>query len=267
MSVALAWMALAVAARTGAAAENWWAAPNPPDHVGIHVAKFAPELQDPYSFGSTGWNFSVRSTIRPKLVLLIDVPAGHARLNRDTGIPDGWAAGNAFLGAELGSRARGLYAQLGVRLPSAPNDRSLPLNYARLTDHQYSDRYVPEYLTLSALVNLGGGEAGEGTTRFRIEPAVLLPTEESVGTELLVRVSLATFHRVGPLWIGAGVGSVAFPTYDIEEIDDVLATEFGLTAEARAGNLRPGAFVRLPVQGDQGDSIDAVFGLGVRWLL
>lgn len=268
-AAALALLLGLAAAGPARAAEEWWSVPAPPDHVGIAVSKFDPAPSDPFEFRSTGWNFSVRSTIRPNLVLLIDVPAGHAAYD---GVEDGdreeWAAGNAFLGAEFGSRAGGHYGQLGVRFPSAPDDRDLPLTYALFTDFQSPERYIEEYLTVSILGNFGGGEAAGSLGRFRIEPALLVPTGDSEGVEVLVRASLGGFLAEGPLWIGAGLSSLANLTADqTVDIDDILDTEFGLTVAARSGKLRPGAVLRLPLQGRRSEAIDAVFGLNLRWLL
>ncbi|MEM1055530.1 MAG: hypothetical protein AAGI52_08375 [Bacteroidota bacterium] len=224
-----------------------------------------------------------RFAVTPGLSIVGDVPTVYAAIDFESPFSDqtseerssAFVLGNPYLGVEAAlPNPRGrASAGLGGRLPvvgtliDLGDEDGTALFYSQFASYDRFLAFIPN--TLSVVGTAEGSLALSPTVSLvgRLAPqlAINAGNEQSLpdDLELFLSYTFRAEAEAGPALLTGGIRATGFLT---EELGDDVArfeTAIGLAAEVKAGTVRPGFFVEVPVGGNLDDLLDAVAGVGL----
>jgi len=178
--------------------------------------------------------------------------------------------GNVYLGFEFYDLSPGLNIDLGLRIPTAPDDGSGLLTGVFL-EHYNLGIYMPETFSLSSnlkyrqqnetglIVRAGGG------------PDLLIPTDDGDEfvdrkTELLLNYYGQVLYGADNFSVGGGIAGLLFVTEEDLSFGERTLHDLGLMGSYNFDSVILDAYIRFPIDDDEfNDIVDFVLGLNLTF--
>lgn len=237
--------------------------------VGIEL--MIPSFDDFLSteFPSSAISLYGRTLIGDAVSLKVSLPISHLSVDGGESETD---IGNIYLGFEFHDLSPGLNIDLGLRVPTAPDDGS-GIVTGILIENYNLGIYMPETLSLSSnlkyrqqsemglIVRAGGG------------PDVLIPTGDGDGvfdrkTELLLNYYGQVLYGADNFSIGGGLTGLLFVTEENLSFGDRTIHDLGIMGSYSFDSAKLDAYIRFPIGDDEFDDIvEFVLGLNLTFSL
>lgn len=170
--------------------------------------------------------------------------------------------GNPYLGFEIGQRGTPFLGEFGIRLPAASEDKFGAVLMGIVSDYDRLEAFIPNTVSITGMLNYCHREASGFALRLRGGPSLLLNTDED-DTELFIGYSAQAGYEAPRFSLLGGFTGRAIMTEEDADFDERSIHQLGFNASAQFGKLRPGLHLRLPLDDDLQESLDAVLGLNL----
>ncbi|MGH7453200.1 MAG: hypothetical protein ACRENG_17755 [bacterium] len=175
----------------------------------------------------------------------------------------GSAIGNPYLGLEIKGANTPIFAEFGVRLPITPEDNvGTGLNI--YSDVDRIEAFFPKTLPFSGMVNFHHVGSSGLAIRLRGGASFWVFTDMEAfneDTELFASYSAQVGYEFRQVSVMAGFTGRANLTAEDADFSQRSVHQFGAAASLGAGKVRPGVQLRLPLDDDLKDILDAMFGV------
>lgn len=215
-------------------------------------------------FPSSAISIYGRALIGDAVSLKVSLPISHLSVDEGESETD---IGNVYLGFEFYDLSSGLNIDLGLRIPTAPDDGSGLLTGFLLENYNLGI-YMPETFSLSSnlkyrqqsetglVVKTGGG------------PDLLIPTNNGEfldrKTELLLNYYGQVLYGTDNFSIGGGIAGLLFVTEENLSFGDRTLHDLGIMGSYSFDSAKLDAYIRFPIGEDEFDDIlDFVLGLNL----
>jgi hypothetical protein len=232
----------------------------PVDRTTVQVGLEKPLFKDTeLGFATFVVGARVLQPIRDNVTAFAGLDLAHATLD---GYPSSTTVSNPRLGFVFGSTEGG-YAEASVSVPLSKEfgDDDYATGVGFMTDIERVDRFIEDLLTVNAafvpLRRLGSG----ATVGARVEGSVWIPTGEDADTELFARYAAFGSIPAGALELTGEVSGLMVVTEGDLSIAERTNHSLSVGAGLRDVRVRPGLFVRIPLDGDLREEMGAVVGL------
>lgn len=220
-------------------------------------------------FPSSAISIYGRALINEAVSLKASLPISH--LSEEGGISE-TDIGNVYLGFEFHDLSPGLNIDLGLRIPTAP-DNGFGLLTGYFLENYNLGIYMPETLSLSSnlkyrqqsetglIVRAGGG------------PDVLIPSDDGDGvfdrkTELFLNYYGQVLYGTDNFSIGGGLMGLLFVTEEDLSFGDRTLHDLGIMGSYSFDSAKLDAYIRFPIGEDEFDGfVDFVLGLNLSFSL
>ena len=216
------------------------------------------------SFPSATWFLSGRLPLTSNIRALVDIPYAYSRMEFGDLEQSNSVIGNPYLGLEYMTGRMVLGA--GLRAPvNSIDSESWADVMGFLADFQRSeafiDQVVPVYGNVSYEYALGRGASIRGQAGV----VGMLYTDdgdaEDGGNDALIDYGVLGTYPMGDARFGLGFYGRWIATADEGDFGENSIHHVALSGDVRTGGVRPGIFVRVPVDKDYGDILKSAIGL------
>lgn len=210
-----------------------------------------------------------RYAISPMVTIQADLPLAYGSFGEAEFDDSAIAVGNPLLGARIQPALMPVSFDISMRLPFASinDDGSSGIAYVAgiAADLDRMEAFTPDLIPLSAHVNYAVEMRADSDLRFHAGPVLWLNREDDPDIE-----STWWFLTYGGE-LGHQVSGVRFASsltgrYDLSADDgdfgDRTIHQLGVAASYKSGNMRPGVFVRVPLDEGSRDLVGFVIGVG-----
>lgn len=170
--------------------------------------------------------------------------------------------GNPYLGFEIGQRGAPFLGEFGIRLPAASEDKFGAVLMGIVSDYDRLEAFIPNTVSITGMLNYCHREASGFALRLRGGPSLLLNTDED-DTELFIGYSVQAGYEAPRFSLLGGFTGRAIMTEEDADFDERSIHQLGFNVSAQFGKLRPGLHLRLPLDDDLQESLDAVLGFNL----
>lgn len=206
---------------------------------------------------------AARIPVGERLTLLAEAPFVTARLRTDGDLGGGRETilGNVLLGLEVRRKSAPVYAQVGARIPLAPDDKPVASLVGIFSDLDRWEGYGTDIVPVNAfvgfrkrsenglLVHVGGG------------PVMWIPTSGSGDADLLTRTAAQLGYDAGMIGVAGGVTGRALVTESGLDFGERTWFQASVDAWLDLGRLRPGVQFRLPLDDGLTSVVDYAIGV------
>lgn len=169
--------------------------------------------------------------------------------------------GNPYLGLELGKpRQAGVWGELGLRIPLA-SDEFLPLVAGLFDDTERWETWPNDVLSVRGSVHYRTNPRNTVWVDLRVAPILWVGVGDLDGTEFFATYGISGQYSQRIVRVGAGLSGRISLSADDLDLGESTVHQLDLNANFLAGHWRPGVLVRLPLDADLTDTLDAVVGL------
>jgi hypothetical protein len=215
---------------------------------------------DDPTFFSAVWVLSGRTRVNDVWTFVGSVPYS----NIDVEGVESNSIGNIYIGTEVHHPDADIFAELGVRLPTAQEDEFGALITGQITD--LVDRYeafVGDALPVTIAFNYRHQAPAGFISRVRAGMSLWAPVGERDDEEAFLVYGGQIGYATANVRVLAGVTGRWILTEDTDGIAEATIHQLGLTAGPRFGRFHPALHFRIPLDEDLLDTVDFVWGLSV----
>jgi hypothetical protein len=179
------------------------------------------------------------------------------------------AVGNPYLGLEIKGEDSPIFAEVGLRVPIAPEDNVGTFG-GLISDMDRVEAFMPKMLPVTVMLNLRQKTWGGVVFRLRGGPSLLINTGADQGgfddTETFLGYSAQVGYESEPVSVIGGFTGRATLSEEDADYGERSVHQLGFAASFGLDNVRPGVHLRLPLDEDAKGLVDFVLGfhLGVR---
>jgi len=244
-----------------ASAQAVWMGGDQRPSLRLELAK--PSVEDELTFASFVGFLGGRVPVSKGVVLVAELPFANAKYDVE-GADGQFAFGNVLLASEFTFGSSG-YAELGVRLPTAPesSDKGLARELGLLADVERWEAFLRETVPIHLLLGYRNHAATGLLVRVRGGPIVWFPTGEA-DTELFGVLDADVGYANQRFGVVGGLSSRILTTESDLDFGERTVFEFGVESWVAFGRLRPGLQLRLPIDEDLSDMVNSVIGVSVE---
>ena len=277
-AIGVALFAVVIAVAPRAEAQSLCLPPGSGNQVALEVLKvsFDDEVAD-VTFGSTVWFLSGQLKATPGLALVGEIPLSRIDVKAYSvfGDPDPeTAVGNPYIGVILRAARTSFVSELGLRLPVASEDNADALVQGIWSDADRWEAFIPDLIAVRARAGMDVSSpmgTADLITRFRIGPTLWIPTEDGADAEIFADATASLWFQPATVMFGVTLSGRTLLSEDALSFSERSEFQFGLDANVRFGNVRPGVHFHMPLGDDglfsTGEAVDFVFGLNVTMLI
>ncbi len=242
-------------------AQSPWLGSHGTPRVAIEVYKPGFDEQSEFKSASTALFLSGRLRGNETVALVGELPMAFGGLRQDS---DASAElGNPYLGLELGRPERGVWLQLGGRLPLVGEDPSSSILVGVASDIDRYSAFMSKTAALSGALNLGIRDSSGLGFRVRGGPELLISTRSGSDTETFMYYGAEVSHVRGPLEVSLHAGGIWVAT-ESGSFSERSLHQGGVSASYSLGGVRPGITLRLPLDKDMTETLDYIVGLTLQ---
>lgn len=215
------------------------------------------------------WFAATRLPIGQTTWFVGELPYASGEFGTTTTMRQG-SIGNPYLGIEVAPRARGVRAELGVRIPLASTTKAIPFVMGLYTDVGRSEAFVPDQVT--ARVGLHYHHPGDAISRVaydvRLVPAMWIKTGDAALAESEFFLGYGgTVQYVGDeVRVGGGLTGQWNVTSEFGGFGANSVHQMDLAADFLHGSVRPGVQLKVPLDHDLSDFTNATLGVSLTVL-
>ncbi len=222
------------------------------------------------TFFTSVFNVSARLPMNDRNTMVVEIPYGkygYEYKDEYYGIDYSRkesTIGNVYLGAEFGQPNDPVFTEVGVRLPTVSDDKYGAQSVGMLADWDRLDAFVDDIVPFTVKVNSLVRRESGFVTRVRIGPEIWYITNKD-SEDRFEMFLLYSFHGGletetfgmglglnGRMWVTMGEGS------DLAE-KTIHQLDFNFFGKIK--NIRPGVYMRVPVDDDLEEVLDSVLGI------
>ncbi|MGH7538328.1 MAG: hypothetical protein ACREMF_06820 [Gemmatimonadales bacterium] len=193
-----------------------------------------------------------------ELVLVGEFPLVHAKQKGAT--QGSTVIGNPYFG--MATNPRGSFiGELGVRLPiaSVSGDAFLAPSVGLIGDYTEFEAYFSDLLTIRGIAGYRFRKAGGLAVRTALRPTFVIPTSGGE-PELFLDYAFQVGYEKDRAGLGAAINGRAIVTQNLS-LGERTVHDLSLGAAVAFGRLRPGVLVRLPLENDLSQVLNASVGV------
>lgn len=261
----IAVIVLLVAAARPVAAQSLLLTQDDFNYVGFEILKPEFDGDSNTSFLTLAAFATLRYKVQPNLAVVAEIP--YARYDPKQYGSSESTVGDLYLGLEERAARDGASFEFGVRIPMASEDKGAAETVGIFSDVNRWEAFLPKVFSVVIGANYRYLDADGLGVRLRLAPSLDVPTEGGGDSEVygLYTVQFiylgpqaeVTVGLSGRVWITEG--ALDFGQRSVHQLD---------AAVSLAGQkVRPGLQLRVPVDEDFQDVVDAVVGLQVAVVL
>jgi hypothetical protein len=223
-----------------------------------------PNFDDPdaeVAFSTAVWFLSARVAATNAVTVVGEAP--FSNFSPDAGRGSS-TIGNIYLGAEFHNRDAGVFAELGVRLPSVDDQELFAIllgGNTELVDRL--EAFVDEALPVVVALNYWRSDAPGLVVRTRGGAAMWFPTGRRHDGEFFLLYGGQAGYSSDAFSVLAGITGRWLLTEDTEGIAEATFHHIGLAAGPRLGRVNPAFHMRIPMDEAVSDLFDFVWGVSV----
>lgn len=234
--------------------------------------------EDGFSTFSSAQFLQARIAATPTLSIVADLPTAYGSIEGFGGDElSAFVLGNPYVGIDvaLPSTFGSASAELGVRLPvvetliETESDDFAAFFVGQFASYDRLGAFLSETATLVARTAVAYDVTPQVSIVGDLTPQLLIPvgddTFDDSDPELLLGYTIGGEAQAGPALIRAGFRGTGIITEEIGEGGDRFLHAAGVGVEVQAGAVRPGAFIEVPINGDNEEILGVIFGFGVTF--
>lgn len=223
----------------------------------IRLEAYRPELKNSdYLFPSSAWFLTFHESVEGPVHVDMQIP--FAYVGQDKPVDNEWEfrLANPYLGLSWSSPDNPATLGFGMRIPILPDDAAIRV--MRAADIHRYEAFTPDLWDFSF-----HSVVGDETTpvRARVRTSLWVPLHRSV--QIVTDYAFGVQRPVPPFFVRIEVLGRAGLTADNLFFGERSMHQAGLTVEALATGVRPGIFVRAPLQGRE--VVDWVAGVSLSF--
>lgn len=244
-------------------AQSIWTNPQHGDsYLAVEVLRPEFEGEDNVHSLSTAWFITGKFQIFERARLVAEIPLAYAKFDDSFSNDSEFAIAAPYIGFEISRQGSSTFAEIGARLPTAPDDKFNALSLGLYADVDRFEAFLPDVLTIVGRINHFSTNSASLGLRVRVGPTVLINTEGGGGddAEFLLDYGGQIGHFGNHLMLMAGVTGRLILSQD-GNFGEKSFHQLGGSLILILGNLQPGIHIRLPLDEDLKDSLDFIAGL------
>jgi hypothetical protein len=208
----------------------------------------------------------------------VNIPVS-ARLNFAGSVPFNTASGedvdgessigDIYLGIQTRSASadKGASVSFGVFLPTASEEKFLPLIVGLSTNFYELHRSLPDVLTIYTNFDYHNRQTNGPMFGLEIGPQLYIPTEDGGDTELFAHYGVSGGVQLTNVALSAELLGIVVITEDYENFGDRFTHFIDFGAQLTGYSVKPGIFYSIPLDDDFRDDLDGVLGVKVDFAL
>lgn len=178
--------------------------------------------------------------------------------------------GNVYLGVELGKQDDPVFTELGVRLPMVSDDKYGAQSIGLFGDWDRLDAFVEDIVPFTMRVNSLVRHESGFVTRVRVGPEIWYVTDKDAKDkfEMFLLYSLHGGFETETFGMGLGLNGRMWATLgEGSDLADKTIHQLDFNFFGKFKNVRPGVYMRVPVDDDLEEILDSVLGLRLDFIL
>lgn len=207
---------------------------------------------------------TVHYKIDPTVALVVELP--YARYD-----PEGYGhqstQGDFYIGLEQRAARSGPSFEFGVRLPTTSESKGAAATVGIFSDLNRWEAFLPKVFSIVPAVNYRYVDAQGLGIRLRGAPSVDIPTEEGGDAEVYGLYAIQFIYLGSGGEATLGVSGRILLTEDDLDFGQRSLHELDASVTLAGTKVRPGLQLRIPIDDDYQDFVDAVFGLQLTILI
>ncbi len=224
------------------------------------------EGDENFTFPSLAFNIYGRYSVSEKVTLVADLPFAYSSFSFSGFGADesenNFVAGNMYLGAEIASNDKSFTTELGIRIPTATDD-NIGSTVLVFSNYDRTESYVSDFMDIGARGNYFLSLEENLQLRLRGGANLLIFTggEEDIDSELLADYAGQFIYSSGVVNAKFGISGQAIITESDLDFDERVVNSLGLAVDFDLNGFTPGVGVKLPLDQDVREIIDAVLSV------
>jgi hypothetical protein len=243
----------------------------------IELSILKPNMGEYYITGWTG-SFTFWGKLSDNLRLVTEIPYSHYKiLTRYYGPAYDYdysrmddALGNIYVGIEGGGITHAAFGEIGIRIPTAQDNKGGPLSVGAYTDLSRLDAFAFEWTIVKAAIGFHIKSESGLVTQFKIGPAFWFNNDKANNdldnSELYLNYSAFLWRYGDKTDYGLGFVGTTLTTENEVFYSSRSISRFELGFGITSGRYRPGIRFFIPF-GEDFHVVDYVFGIGVEMKL
>ena len=237
--------------------------------IALEILKPNFEGEDNTTFTTSALFLSLRFPVAEKVVLVAELPFAHGGFDSDFGDSESESTiGNPYLGLEIRGRNSPVFAEIGFRAPLASEDNFGSI-VGLFSDIDRLEAFLADFLPINGMINYRHKDASGFAFRLRGGATFFINTDKQEfedASESYIGYSAQLGYESDQVSVGGGFTGRALLTEEDLDYGERSFHQLGFVASIGLGEVRPGAYIRLPLDDDLKETLDFVFGLnlGIR---
>jgi hypothetical protein len=233
--------------------------------------------EDNTTLATSALFLSFRSPLSKKLHFVAELPFAHSgfeAINRgesgSTSVDESESTlGNPYFGLEIAGQSSPVFAEIGIRVPFAAEDKLGAVVTGFFTDFDRFEAFLPDLVPITGMLNYYHKEASGLAIRLRGGSSLLInhnKEKNEDATEWFLGYSAQAGYESERVSVLGGVTGRANISEGDLDFGERSIHQLGFNASVGLGNVRPGVHFRLPLDDDLKNSLDFVLGfnLGIQ---
>ncbi len=246
-------------------AQSLWLNWRPDKTLTLEILKPDFDGEDNSTFTTSVLFLALRQPIGDRAMLVAELPFAHAGWDsRFGGDESDNTLGNPYAGFEIYNQNASFIAEVGLRVPVADEEKSATYVGLLTEITERYDAFAPKFLPLTAFMNYRYQAPTGFVLRLRGGPAFWINTDKDRyedGTEFFLNYSAQVGYESNRFDLLGGFSGRALVSEEDLDARERTVHQLGLAATVTLGSVRPGMQVRIPLDEDVTEMLDAVFGL------
>jgi hypothetical protein len=175
--------------------------------------------------------------------------------------------GNPYFGIEYHLRQASIFFELGARAPLTAKIDSengeATLNGAITDFVDRSEAFATDTIPVTGFLNYVVSSRTGFSLRLRGGPSFWLKSGDREESETFILYSVQIFYETGMLRFGGGLSGRYIATLDEGSFDERSIHQLTFCLDIDLGALRPGFYIRIPMDEQLKDVVNVVYGIGL----
>jgi len=230
--------------------------------ISIEILK--PQIKElDFSFLSTAIFLSGRHRIKSNITINWELPLANAKIDEPFFEESEFILGNIFVGFAIDIPNKPSWLELGLHFPTSPNDKPLAFSVGLFSDFHRLESFLTDYLILPIIFNTYKRNETNFFYRFRVGADIWINTGDNDESELLFDYGGQIGFETTKYNVKLGITGLAILTESDLDFSERTTHLLGLSANINLGKVIPGISLKVPIDDDLNDVIDATIGLGM----
>jgi hypothetical protein len=244
-------------------AQSIWTDRGSRDLVAVEFLKPNFEGDSPTTFMTSALFLTGRFSLKDNLALIGEFPFSHYGYEDRDVSETGF--GNPYIGLEFWGEGSHAFYELGIRIPTASEEKGSSAIVGFLSDYDRFEAFVPEMLSIPFKANYGWKDpVNNFVYRIRGGPVITIPTDGG-DTEAYLDYGFLLGWEDEQFGLTGGFTGRAFISEDDLSLGERTIHQVGFQAKLILDHVCPGVHLQIPLDEDFLDILDLIVGLHVSF--